>query len=56
MRKTTRMLRLRAETIRALTTANLEAVAGARRRAGDPVTPECPSEYTYCPQYCSDYR
>lgn len=45
-----RRLHLRTETLRVLRTVELRQVAGGLRDT--PVTPECPSEYTYC--RCSD--
>ena len=50
LRRAARKLRLAAETVRQLRTAELPVVRGGMVE----VTDECPSEYTYCAKYCSD--
>lgn len=45
-------LRLARETIRQLTSPELHRAAGGRRDT--PVTPECPSEPSFCVNSCSD--
>lgn len=47
-----RPLHLARETIRELTQRDLRQAVGGLRNT--PVTPECPSEYTTCPNSCSD--
>lgn len=50
MKRSRQRLRLAAETVRQLRTAELGRAAGGYVA----ITDECPSEYTYCAKYCSD--
>lgn len=52
MKHVKRPLRINRETIRQLTTQEMRGVEGGRR--GEPITPQCPSEYTTCPNSCSN--
>lgn len=54
MKRIKTTLHLRAETIRYLTSKALGGVVGGRHLRDTPVTPECPSEPTFCVNSCSD--
>ena len=52
MKRTKTIMHLRAETLRCLTSKEFGVIAGGRRDT--PVTPECPSEPSFCVNSCSD--